>query len=68
MYGKPVRLEGGKTVTFDDEYIRESILHPQAQIVAGFPPAMPTFQGLVTEEQLLQLVAYVKSLGDTPAK
>ena len=67
LYGKPVRLEGGKTVTFDDEYIRESILQPQAKVVAGFPPAMPTFQGLVTEEQLLQLIAYVKSLGD-PAK
>jgi cytochrome c oxidase subunit II len=68
LYGKPVRLEGGKTVTFDDEYIRESILHPGAQVVAGFQPAMPTFQGLVTEEQLLQLIAYVKSLSENPAK
>ena len=48
----------------DDAYLRESILNPQAKIVAGFQPAMPTFQGLVTEEQLLQLIAYVKSLGD----
>ena len=46
----------------DDAYIRESILNPQAKIVAGFQPIMPTFQGLVTEEQLLQLIAYVKSL------
>jgi cytochrome c oxidase subunit 2 len=68
LYGKQVRLEGGQTATFDDEYIRESILHPQAKIVAGFQPIMPTFQGLVTEEQLLQLIAYVKSLGETPAK
>jgi cytochrome c oxidase subunit II len=68
LYGSSVKLEGGQTVTFDDAYIRESILHPQAKIVAGFQPIMPTFQGLVTEEQLLQLMAYVKSLGETPAK
>ena len=46
----------------DEAYIRESIVQPQAKIVAGFLPIMPTFQGLVTEEQLLQLIAYVKSL------
>jgi cytochrome c oxidase subunit 2 len=68
LYGTTVRLEGGQTVTFDDEYIRESILHPTAKVVAGFQPAMPTFQGLVTEEQLLQLIAYVKSLSENPAK
>jgi cytochrome c oxidase subunit 2 len=52
-------------VAADDAYIRESILNPQAKIVSGFTPIMPTFQGLVTEEQLLQLIAYVKSLSDT---
>ena len=68
LYGKQVQLATGQTVTFDDAYIRESILHPQAKIVAGFQPIMPTFQGLVTEEQLLQLIAYVKSLSENPAK
>src|SRR5258707_841483 len=67
-YGRQVLLEGGQTTTFDDAYIRESILNPHAKVVAGFQPIMPTFQGLVTEEQLLQLIAYVKSLGATPAK
>jgi cytochrome c oxidase subunit 2 len=62
-YGKPVTLQSGQTVTVDDAYIRESILNPQAKVVAGFQPIMPTFQGLVTEEQLLQLIAYVKSIG-----
>jgi len=62
-YGKPVTLQDGQTVTVDDAYIRESVLTPQAKVVAGFQPIMPTFQGLVTEEQLLQLIAYVKSLG-----
>jgi cytochrome c oxidase subunit II len=68
LYGKQVQLATGQTVTFDDAYIRESILHPQAKIVAGFQPMMPTFQGLVSEEQLLQLIAYVKSLSETSAK
>ena len=63
VYGKQVRLEGGRTIIADDEYIRESILNPQAKIVAGWPPVMPTFQGQVTEEQLAQLVSYVRSLG-----
>jgi cytochrome c oxidase subunit II len=62
-YGKPVRLTGGGTVTMDDAYIRESILTPTAKVVEGFQPIMPTFQGLVTEEQVLQLIAYIKSLG-----
>jgi cytochrome c oxidase subunit 2 len=49
--------------------VRESIVNPQAKIVDGFPPIMPTFQGLVTEEQLLQLIAYVRSLGEaTPTR
>jgi cytochrome c oxidase subunit 2 len=62
-YGKPVQLQSGQTVTVDDAYIRESILNPQAKVVNGFQPVMPTFQGLVTEEQLLQLIAYIKSIG-----
>jgi cytochrome c oxidase subunit 2 len=64
VYGKTVQLQNGQTVTVDEAYIRESVLNPQAKIVAGFQPIMPTFQGLVTEEQLLQLIAYIKSLGD----
>jgi len=62
VYGKQVLLTTGQSVMVDDAYIRESILNPHAKIVAGFQPLMPTFQGLVTEEQLLQLIAYIKSL------
>jgi cytochrome c oxidase subunit 2 len=61
-FGKPVLLEDGRTVTMDDNYVRESILNPTAKIVSGFKPVMPTFQGLVSDEQLNALVAYVKSL------
>ncbi len=71
VFGKPVLLQDGRTVTADENYIRESILDPGAKVVNGFKPVMPTFQGLVSEEQLNALVAYVKSLspaGQSPAK
>jgi cytochrome c oxidase subunit 2 len=62
LFGKPVQLEDGRTVTADENYLRESILNPGAKIVAGFKPIMPSFQGQVSEESLMALVAYVKSL------
>jgi cytochrome c oxidase subunit 2 len=49
-------------VTANDDYLRESILNPGGQVVEGFQPIMPTFKGQVTEEQLVALVAYIKSL------
>jgi len=61
-YGHPVRLQTGQTVTFDDNYIRESILNPMAQITEGYRPIMPTFQGQLSEEQIMELIAYIKSL------
>jgi cytochrome c oxidase subunit 2 len=62
VFGKKVLLEDGRTVVADEDYIRESILSPRAKVVSGFKPIMPVFQGLVSEEQLNALVAYVKSL------
>lgn len=62
LYGKPVKLSDGRTVIADDAYIRESIVDPSAKIVEGYPPIMPTFKGQVNEEQLLQLIAYIKAL------
>jgi cytochrome c oxidase subunit II len=66
VYGAKVRLADGTTVTADDAYIRESILVPNAKIVAGYVPVMPSFQGLVTEDQILALTAYIKSLKNEP--
>ncbi len=66
LFGKPVQLEDGRVVTADENYIRESILAPGAKIVSGFKPIMPVFQGLVSEDQLNALVAYVKSLNQSP--
>ncbi len=66
VYGKPVQLEDGRTVMADENYVRESILSPAAKIVAGFKPIMPTFQGIVSEDQVNALVAYIKSLSQPP--
>ncbi|MEO8078093.1 MAG: cytochrome c oxidase subunit II [Acidobacteriota bacterium] len=63
VFGTTVTLQNGQKVVADEAYIRESIFLPQAKVVEGFQPIMPTFQGLVSEEQLLQLIAYIKSLG-----
>ena len=43
------------------------MLNPQGKLVSGFGPIMPTFQGVVTEEQIVQLIAYMKSLSSQPA-
>jgi cytochrome c oxidase subunit 2 len=64
LYGSTVHLAGGNTVVADEEYIRESILRPQAKIVAGYGTLMPTYQGQVTEEDMVRLVEYIKWLGD----
>jgi len=62
LFGRDVRLGNGQTVRADEAYIRESILNPQAKLVEGFGPIMPTFQGQVSEDQLVQLLAFIKSL------
>jgi len=62
IFGKRIELHNGETVVADESYIRESILSPAAKVVAGYQPIMPTYQGQVTEEQLLQLIAYIQSL------
>ena len=62
LFGRETPLVGGQKITADEAYIRESILNPQAQLVDGFGPIMPTFQGQISEDQLVQLLAYIKSL------
>jgi cytochrome c oxidase subunit 2 len=61
--GRVVKLADGSEVVANDDYLRESILNPHAKIVAGYAPIMPVFKGLVNEDQLMQLIAYIKSLG-----
>jgi cytochrome c oxidase subunit II len=68
LYGKQEQLDNGQSVLVDDAYVRESILDPKAKIVRGFEPVMPSFRGQVTEEQILALIAYVKSLAPAPSE
>jgi cytochrome c oxidase subunit 2 len=62
LFGTQVTLQDGTKVTANEDYVRESILNPAAKIVQGYQPVMPTFKGQVTEEELIQLVNYVKTL------
>lgn len=67
LYGRKVRLADGAEVVADDNYLRESILQPSAKQVMGFEQIMPSFQGQISEEGVMQLIAYIKSLSATAA-
>jgi cytochrome c oxidase subunit 2 len=62
VFGSSVHLQDGAVLTADETYLRESIVTPSARVVAGYQPIMPTYQGLIGEESLMQLVAYIRSL------
>jgi len=62
MFGHQVPLDGGKATVADENYIRESILEPQAKIVAGFQPVMPTFQGRLKDQEITAIIEYLKTL------
>jgi cytochrome c oxidase subunit II len=64
LYRKPVPLADGTVVTADDQYLRDSILQPAKQITAGYDNIMPSFSGHLTEEEIMQLIAYVKAIGN----
>jgi cytochrome c oxidase subunit 2 len=67
VFGKSVTFQDGATITVDEAYLRESILDPQTRVVRGFQPVMPTFRGQISEEQILQLITYIRSLSAPPA-
>lgn len=66
IYGSKVTLQSGGSVVADDNYIRESILNPGAKVVAGYASIMPSFSGRVSEEEILSLIAYIRSLRSQP--
>jgi cytochrome c oxidase subunit 2 len=68
LYRKPVHLRDGSAAIADEQYLRESILHPGAKVVAGYENIMPTFAGLVSAEEVNALIAFLESLdaGATP--
>ena len=70
VFGHPVPIQNGKDVQFvnaDERYIRDSILLPKSQVVAGYEPVMPSYQGQISEPDLLKILAYIKSLGQKEA-
>jgi cytochrome c oxidase subunit 2 len=70
VFGHPVPIQDGKDVHFvsaDERYIRDSILLPKSQVVAGYEPVMPSYQGQISEPDLLKILAYIKSLGEKEA-
>ena len=64
LFGRPVPLSNSSTVVADAAYIRDSILDPNKQVVAGYAAIMPSFAGLVSESDVMNLVAYIQSLSD----
>ena len=68
LYGKQETLRSGEIRVVDEALIRQAIVNPNSIILPNYPPIMPTFQGQINEEQVLQLIAYVKSLGPEERK
>lgn len=62
LYGKTEELEGGGEVLVNDDYIKQSILDPQKQITKGYPPVMPSFRGQLSENEIIALIEFIKSL------
>ncbi len=62
IFGHPTALEGGTSVMVDENYIRESILEPQAKVVQGYKPVMPTYKGILSDEEITDLIEFIKSL------
>jgi len=62
LFGKTESLEGGGTVQVDEDYLRESIMMATAKLVAGYPPIMPSYQAALSDEELIQLIEYIKTL------
>jgi cytochrome c oxidase subunit 2 len=68
VFGKPVRLASGETAVFDEAYMHESIVAPGAKVVDGYRPIMPSFREQLTEDEIMDLIAYVRSLSSEGTK
>lgn len=66
LFGSEVLLASGQKVTADENYLRESILRPAAKVVAGYQPIMPAYEGQISEEGVLQLLAQIKAMSNVP--
>ena len=64
LYGRPVPLSDGSTVIADERYLRDSILLPRKEVAAGYAPIMPSFTGQISEQDIFDLIAYIRSLAE----
>jgi cytochrome c oxidase subunit 2 len=67
LFGTQVALADGGTALANEEYLRESILRPMQRVTKGYDPLMPSYEGQLGEEEVLQLIAYIKTLVGAPA-
>jgi cytochrome c oxidase subunit 2 len=63
LFGRVTPLQDGRVVTADEGYIRDSIMLPGRDVAAGYEPVMPSYQGQITEDQVFELISYIKSFG-----
>jgi cytochrome c oxidase subunit 2 len=66
LYRSIVTLADGTKVVANDQYLRDAILDPNAQVAAGYPPIMPTYRGAIGEEEAVKLVAHLRQLKNVP--
>ncbi len=66
IWGRAVQLDGGRVASVDEAYLRDSILQPRRDVVAGYEPIMPSYAGLLSDGEIQELTAYVRSLGAGP--
>ncbi len=66
LFGRPVRLQDGQTAVADERFIRDAVFTPNRSVPAGYDATMPSYRGQMNEEQLLEIIAYVKSMRDLP--
>ena len=68
IFGRGVKLASGDTVVADEVYVRESIVNPATKVVAGYQPVMPTYQGRLSDPEIMAIIEYFKSLDGTSSE
>lgn len=68
LYGSTVKFSDGSTTIADESYLRDHILNPRNRTVSGYQSIMPTYKGQMSEDQLIQIITYIKSLSDMKAR
>jgi cytochrome c oxidase subunit 2 len=67
LLGRRVHLQDGRELLADEAYVRDSILEPRKDVVAGYEPIMPSFAGQIGEEDVLAIIEYIRESGHDPS-